>query len=354
MSPPEPVTTTTLTSRLLPIRGPVWQTRQFPVPIHHPSRGNAGDPSLGSVLVSTSVRVRVPAKLNLSLAVGPLRPDGFHELATVYQALSLFDEVDVVDRRDGRGLKLSVGGRESASVPVGDGNLAWKAAALAGHVFDRVPDLTITIDKGIPVAGGMAGGSADAAAVLRACGLLWDPQGQPESELLELAAELGSDVPFALLGGTAVGTGRGEVVTSAMGSGTFHWVLALSDGQLSTPAVYRKIDELRAGEQVPPPQISPDVLLAVRAGDAAALGGALRNDLQPAACAMMPVLAMLLELGPEHGALGSIVSGSGPTCAFLVSDEDAALELAVALSASGLCRAVRRATGPVPGAVAIE
>ncbi len=177
-----------------------------------------------------AVRVRVPAKVNLSLAVGPVRPDGFHELATVYQALSLFDEVEVIDRADGRGLKLAVAGRESATVPVGEGNLAWQAAELAGRVFDHAPDLTITIDKGIPVAGGMAGGSADAAAVLRACGHLWDPDGHPESELLEMAAELGSDVPFALLGGTAVGTGRGEVVTSAMGAGEFHWVLALSDG----------------------------------------------------------------------------------------------------------------------------
>lgn len=239
-------------------------------------------------------------------------------------------------------------------MPVGDGNLAWKAAALAGRVFDRSPDLSITIDKGIPVAGGTAGGSSDAAAVLRACGHLWDPDGQPESELMELAAQLGSDVPFLLLGGTAVGSGRGEVVTSAMGSGVFHWVLALSDGQLTTPSVYSRVDRIRADQDVPPPRIDPAVLLAVRTGDAAALGAALYNDLQPAALALMPVLGMLLELGPEHGALGSIVSGSGPTCAFLVADEDAALELTVALSASGLCRAVRRATGPVPGACLVD
>lgn len=301
-----------------------------------------------------SVRVRVPAKVNLSLAVGPLRDDGFHELATVYQALSLFDEVEVTDRGDGRGIKLTVAGRESATVPEGDGNLAWQAAAMAATVFDRSPDLTITIDKGIPVAGGMAGGSADAAAVLRACGHLWDPQGHPEFELMEMAAHLGSDVPFALLGGTAVGAGRGEIVTSAMGSGEFHWVLALSEGQLPTPAVYRKIDAIRADRPVAAPTIDPTVLLAVRTGDAVALGAALRNDLQPAACALMPVLEMVLDLGPEHGALGSIVSGSGPTCAFLVADQDAALELAVALSASGLCRAVRRATGPVSGATVVD
>ncbi len=301
-----------------------------------------------------SVRVRVPAKVNLSLAVGPLRPDGFHELATVYQALSLYDEVEVTDRSDGRGPVLAVGGRESDTVPSGEGNLAWQAAVLAGKVFAREPDLTISIDKGIPVAAGMAGGSADAAAVLRATSQLWDPEGTGDVELLEVAARLGSDVPFALLGGTAVGSGRGEVVTSAMGSGTFHWVLALSEGQLATPTVYRTLDELREGEVVPPPHVDPAVLLAVRTGDAAALGAALANDMQAAAVALMPVLEMLLDLGPEHGALGSIVSGSGPTCAFLVADEDAALELAVALSASGLCRAVRRAVGPVPGATVVE
>ena len=291
--------------------------------------------------------------MNLALAVGPLRPDGFHELATVYQALSLYDVVEVGERADGKGPALSVAGRESATVPTGDGNLAWQAAVLAAKTFDRSPDLSITIDKGIPVAGGMAGGSADAAGVLRAAAQLW--QVESEAELLEVATQLGSDVPFALLGGTAVGAGRGEVVTSAMGSGTFHWVLALSDGQLSTPAVYRALDTMRGDPAgVPAPVVAPEVLLAVRTGDAKALGAALTNELQPAAVALMPPLQMLLELGPEHGALGTVVSGSGPTCAFLVEDEDAALELAVALSASGLCRAVRRAVGPVPGATVVE
>lgn len=300
------------------------------------------------------VRVRVPAKLNLGLSVGPLRPDGFHELATVYQALSLFDELEVVERGDGRGPRVSVAGRETTGVPTGPDNLAWRAADLAAEVYGRSPDLTITIDKGIPVAGGMAGGSADAAGVLRACAHLWDPMGEADAELGDLAARLGSDVPFALLGGTAVGSGRGETVTSAMGSGTFHWVLALSDGQLSTPAVYRKLDEMREDAATSPPAVRSEVLLAVRAGDPVALGRALHNDLQAAACSLMPVLEMVLALGPEHGALGALVSGSGPTCAFLVADEDSALELAVALSASGLCRAVRRAVGPVPGAVVLE
>jgi 4-diphosphocytidyl-2-C-methyl-D-erythritol kinase len=306
--------------------------------------------------VSRSVRVRVPAKINLSLGVGAVRADGFHELATVYQALSLFDYVDITDRRDGRGLKLRVAGRESASVPVGDGNLAWKAAELAAASFGQPTDLTIVIDKGIPVAGGMAGGSADAAGVLHALAWLWAADGAAETsraELEALAAELGSDVPFALVGGTAVGTGRGERVVPAMTSGEFHWVLALSDGRLSTPEVYSAFDTMTP-TIIGHPAVNSAVMRAVRTGDALALGLALHNDLQPAAIAMMPPLAMLLELGPEHGALGAMVSGSGPTCGFLVPDTDTALELAVALSSSGLCRAVRRATGPVPGATVIH
>lgn len=304
--------------------------------------------------VPRSVRVQVPAKINLGLSVGPLREDGFHSLATVYQALSLYDVVDLLDRADGGGLSLTVAGREAAGVPGDRSNLAWQAALAAAEAFDRAPDLTITIDKGIPVAAGMAGGSADAAAILAGCADLWGSERVDTAvDLFELAARLGSDVPFPLLGGTAVGIGRGEIVTPAITRGSFHWVLALSDRQLATPKVYAALDRVREGRVVGQPQVSSEVLLAVRQGDAPALGAALSNDLQEAALSLMPELAPLLDLGPEHGALGTIVSGSGPTCAFLVADEDAALELAVALSASGLCRAVRRATGPVPGATVL-
>lgn len=299
----------------------------------------------------TSVRVRVPAKINLSLAVGPLRDDGFHELATVYQALSLFDTVEIADRADGAGVRLTVGGGEARSVPEDHTNLAWRAAEAAAEAFNRSADLDISITKGIPVAGGMAGGSADAAAVLVGCAAMWG--GGDRTDLAAIGARLGSDVPFSLVGGTAVGSGRGENVAPAMTKGRFHWVLALSEGHLATPKVYAEIDRLRAGELVPAPMIAKSVLQAVRGGDAAALGRALVNDLQPAALSLMPTLGMLLELGPEHGALGSIVSGSGPTCAFLVADEEAAMELTLALSSSGLCRTVRRATGPVPGATVL-
>ena len=302
--------------------------------------------------MSPTIRVRAPAKVNLSLAVGPLRDDGFHELATVYMALSLYDEISVTDRQDGRGLRVLVSGSQASSVPQNSDNLVWRAAELVSEELGQQPNLDITIEKGIPVAGGMAGGSADAAAVLVATAALWRDVGEPD--VMDLATRLGSDVPFALLGGVAVGSSRGEQVASAMCRGSFHWVLALSDGQLSTPKVYGELDRLRTGLAVASPQVNPEVLQAVRGGDAGALGRVLSNDLQPAAIALRPSLDALLELGPDHGALGSMVSGSGPTCAFLVSDEEDAMELTVALSSSGLCRTVRRAHGPVPGATVIS
>lgn len=298
-----------------------------------------------------SVRVQVPAKLNLSLSVGPRREDGYHPLATVYQAVSLFDVVDVTDRDDGGRIELAVAGRESPGVPTGRTNLAWLAATAVAETFGRSPALSITIDKQIPAAGGMAGGSADAAAVLHACATLW-AEDKAGLDLMAVAARIGSDVPFGLLGGTAVGTGRGEFVVPAISKGQFHWVLALSDRRLSTPRVYQAFDEMFG--EAPPPEVDRAVLRAVRAGDAAALGKAMTNDLQGPALALLPALQPLLNLGPEHGALGQIVSGSGPTCAFLVADEEVAMELAVALSASGLCRAVRRASGPVAGATILS
>ena len=199
----------------------------------------------------------------------------------------------------------------------------------------------------------MAGGSADAAATLIACDALWQ-LGTPREELDALAAQLGSDVNFALHGGTAIGTGRGEQLTPVLTTGHFDWVFALAEGGLSTPAVYAECDRLRGGAAVPAPQADPALLQALRAGDAPALGRAMYNDLQAAALSLRPRLAMTLETGLDHGALAGIVSGSGPTCAFLARDAGQALDIAVALTSSGTCRTVRRARGPVPGARLVE
>lgn len=295
-----------------------------------------------------SVRIRVPAKINLALKVGPRRRDGFHPLATVYHAVSLFDEVTVTRDRPGR-FTITVTGEGAASVPRDDSNLALRAARLLASSFtdDSVAGARIEIAKAIPVAGGLAGGSADGAAALIACSMLWELDLAPE-QLRRVAALLGSDVPFALLGGTAMGSGRGEEVMPALARGKFHWVLGFGHQGLSTPAVYRRFDELNPRPSAP--KVPVELMEALRAGDPVALGAGLVNDLQPAALDLQPKLKRTLAAGAEFGAVGAVVSGSGPTVAFLAADEAAAVELAVALSTEGLCRAVRRATGPAPGA----
>lgn len=289
---------------------------------------------------------RVPAKVNLQLSVGAVRPDGYHDLVTVFQAVGLYDDVVA---RPGSGLTLTAEGEGVDAVPLDETNLAARAARLLAAEAGVAADVELHLRKGIPVAGGMAGGSADAAGALLACAALWGLRSD-RSELLALAARLGADVPFALMGGTAVGVGRGDRLTPALARGGFHWVFALADGGLSTPAVFGELDRLRAGQVLPEPRVADALMQALRAGDAVALGRALSNDLQRAALALKPRLAMTLELGAECGALGALVSGSGPTCAFLARDEEHSLDLAVALTAGGVCRTVKRAQGPVHGA----
>jgi 4-diphosphocytidyl-2-C-methyl-D-erythritol kinase len=161
-------------------------------------------------------------------------------------------------------------------------------------------------------------------------------------------------VAFAVLGGTAVGRGRGEDLTPALVSAArHHWVLAFADAALSTPEVYGTLDRLRDNE-VPRPQLSAKLMGALRAGEAEKLGRALSNDLQAAAISMLPTLRKTLAAGREFGALGALVSGSGPTCFFLARDASHATDLAVALSGAGVCRTVTRAVGPAPGAAVIE
>lgn len=294
----------------------------------------------------TAVRVRVPAKVNLALRVGGTDEQGYHRLGTVFQAVSLGDEVVADDAPAGE-FRLVFNGEGAGFLPVDDTNLAIKAAKLLATRFGRTDvGVSLLIRKRIPVAGGMAGGSADAAAVLVACSALWGIDADRE-ELHRLAAELGADVPFLLMGGTAIGTGRGNVLTPIMSSGTFHWTLALSHTGLSTPAVFREFDRLSEPQDT---EIPVALLEALRAGDAAAVGASLVNDLERAAISLQPTLARTLELGLAAGALGAIVSGSGPTCAFLAGSDAHSHELAEALAVFSGVRAVRRAFGPVPGA----
>jgi 4-diphosphocytidyl-2-C-methyl-D-erythritol kinase len=295
----------------------------------------------------------VPAKVNLQLSVGPLGSDGFHEVTTVFQAISLFDDVTVATAPDGDGIKISISGQTSSGVPADSSNLAVKAAELMIKNYDLPTDLIIKLKKEIPVAGGMAGGSADAAGVIVGLDSLFE-LGLSRDEMEIVGSKIGSDVPFSICGGVAIGTGRGDQITPALAKGNYNWVLALSGQGLSTPSVYQECDRLREGLSISSPAVSEQLMQALRAGDAKALGKALTNELQPAACSLRPALRLVLDVGVDYGALGGIVSGSGPTVAFLVSDDDHAMDLTVALSASGVVSSVVRATGPAHGARIIE
>ncbi|MEL7976692.1 4-(cytidine 5'-diphospho)-2-C-methyl-D-erythritol kinase [Isoptericola sp. F-RaC21] len=303
---------------------------------------------------SPSVRVHAPGKVNLSLRVGAVQDDGYHPLSTIFQAVALYEEVTATQVPEGAGVTITVDGPQADLVPVDGTNLAWRAAeALAARV-GTAPDVALHLAKGVPVAGGMAGGSADAAATLVACDALWQT-GLSREDLTSLAAELGSDVPFALLGHTAVGTGRGHLLTPAMTRGEFHWVFAAQAEGLSTPAVYGRFDELAGpggSGAVDDPGLAEDTALmqALRAGDAHALGRALHNDLQAAALSLRPELERTIAVAHEAGALGAFVSGSGPTVAALARSRQHALAIAASWTAEGAADSVWCTSGPAHGA----
>ena len=302
---------------------------------------------------SHGVVTRVPGKVNLQLSVGPLGSDGFHEVTTVFQAISLFDDVSVSEGKPGSGVSISISGQTASGVPVDASNLAVRAANLMIKEFEISPDLEIKLKKEIPVAGGMAGGSADAAGVIVGLDSLFN-LGISRVEMEKIGSQIGSDVPFSISGGVAIGTGRGDQITPALAKGSYTWVLALSSQGLSTPAVYQECDRLREGLSIATPQVSEALMQALRAGDANALGKSLLNDLQAAACSLRPALRLVLDVGNDYGALGGIVSGSGPTVAFLVADEEHAMDLTVALSSSGVVSSLARAIGSAHGARIIE
>jgi len=301
------------------------------------------------------VRVRAPGKINVFLRVGTLLDDGYHDVATAFQAVSLYEDVRAT-HADDFSVRLS-GSVDVSDVPTDGSNLALRAARLLAARTGHGGGVRFEIAKHVPVAGGMGGGSADAAAALVACDALWGT-GLSRDELIALGAELGSDVPFAISGGTAIGVGHGERLSPVLATGSFDWVIALADFGLSTPEVYEELDRRRSRHVMdiaPPPlaaQVDAGVLQALRAGDAVMLAESMQNDLQPAALGLAPSLVDLMSLGESAGALAGIVSGSGPSVAFLTADHDAAIGLQVALSAAGL--RVVRAHGPVHGARVVD
>lgn len=297
------------------------------------------------------VTARAPGKVNIQLSVGRVRDDGFHPLASVFHAVAMYEEVTATAAPRGSGVRIEeVTGPQADEVPTDATNLAWRAAErLAGELGLPGADVTLRVAKGVPVAGGMAGGSADAAAALVALNDLWGA-GLDRAELARIAVDLGSDVPFSLLGGTALGLGRGERLSPLLVRGTFHWVFATAGLGLSTPAVYAAFDRLTADQVVPAPAADPAVVAALRAGDARALGRALRNDLQEPALTLRPTLRDVLEAGLAAGALGALVSGSGPTVAFLVADPAVGAAVGAVLAGRAEVRSTHVTSGPAPGA----
>ncbi|WP_435744417.1 4-(cytidine 5'-diphospho)-2-C-methyl-D-erythritol kinase [Nocardioides sp. SYSU DS0663] len=298
----------------------------------------------------SAVTVRAPAKINLHLGVGAARPDGFHPVTTVYHAVGLCDDLTATPADDW-GVCMSAPDWFDASVLPADGaNIVDRAAALLAAHHGIPATGLVSVVKAIPVAGGMAGGSADAAAALVALDRLWDA-GTTDEDLLGIAAQLGSDVPFALLGGTALGTGRGDVVEPVTDEATWWWVVVPSAQGLSTPAVYRHFDEMFPDAAAEPRH--PNALLAALAsGDPRRLALALHNDLEAPAVDLRPDLGELLDRGRDAGALRGLVSGSGPTCVFLCESADHARDVAATLERAH--PQVLVANGPVAGAHLVE
>ncbi|HKJ12879.1 MAG TPA: 4-(cytidine 5'-diphospho)-2-C-methyl-D-erythritol kinase [Ornithinimicrobium sp.] len=306
------------------------------------------------------VTVRVPGKVNLELVVGPLRPDGYHELVTVFQAVGVHDRVRVEPAST---WSVRAGGPYGGQVPADRSNLAAKAAHLlaqyAPDFLDQgaaveVGPVAISIDKHIPVAAGMAGGSADAAAALVGCAELWKLTMQRE-DLESVGARIGADVPFMLHGGTAVGSGRGDDISPVLARGEAHWVLWVSRGEgLSAAEVYAEFDRLHESAAPAAPELSTGLAAALRTMDTAAMGRLLRNDLAPAALSLQPHLQEVIDTGLDLGAQGATISGSGPTVAFLVGSQADALDLSMGLAARGPEGEIVRVTGPVPGAHVID
>ncbi|AUG81579.1 4-diphosphocytidyl-2C-methyl-D-erythritol kinase [Kitasatospora sp. MMS16-BH015] len=286
------------------------------------------------------VAARVPAKINLQLSVGLRRQSGFHPLTTVVLAVGVYETVTVATHS---ALRVTASGEQARPVPPDGTHPAVRAARGLARMHNIAPDVHLHLAKEVPAGSGLGGGGASAAATLLACDLLWDTATKP-SMLARLGRSLGSDVPFALCGGAALATGRGDRVVPVPANRDIYWVLAVADRPLRPAEVFERWDVLQAAGEVPPPTGSeggPDradtgLLSALQAGDAPALAGRLSNDLQPAALSLYPRLRWTLDAGLAAGALAALVCGAGSTCAFLAEGVAEAEAVAARMRRDGL------------------
>lgn len=298
-----------------------------------------------------------PGKINVFFQVGSLQSNGYHDVASLYQAVNLLEVVTVSESKTWEvSTTGSLSAEQLAEIPTDERNLVVKAALALAEVagISNPKPMRFDIRKRIPVAGGMAGGSADAAAALIAINDSWC-LGLAKERIFEVGSGLGADVPFSLLGGSAIGTGTGTDLLSVE-SVQLNWVIAISPGTLSTPAVFHKLDSMRVEMGEDPTQLReprvPDELLASLKIGATEVAKYMHNDLESAAIQLAPELTKTIDLGIRLGALRAMVSGSGPTIAMLCSDQEAAVRLASDLRQRGLNAIACH--GPVAGATILE
>jgi 4-diphosphocytidyl-2-C-methyl-D-erythritol kinase len=287
------------------------------------------------------LRARAAAKVNLGLYVGPLRDDGrYHEVVSVLQSIAVWDELEVEVVPEGLGLEV-----EGEGLPPDETNLVLVAARELARRSRDLPGARFRLRKGIPISAGLGGGSADGAAALIALDRLWGLH-LPSVNLHAMAAEVGSDVPFCVAGGTGVATGRGDKVREVPSRGTTWWVVGIDHERLATEDVYHHFDELDLGVALDD-RWPTELLDALAAGDVQRLAASLYNDLEPAAFDLLPALAKSKQRLLDAGALGAVMSGSGPTMLGLCEDEDHATQVARAARSAFARTEVTR--GPVPG-----
>ncbi len=269
-----------------------------------------------------SYSLLAPAKINLYLEILGDRPDGYHELVMILQSIDLADKIDL--RAIGTDtIRVRC---EHPQVPTDNSNLAYRAAQLMAQQFPdsfaQYGGVEITIQKRIPVAAGLAGGSTDAAAVVVGIDLLWQ-LGLTQSELQELAAQLGSDVPFCVAGGTAIATGRGEQLSPLPSLDSLYVVLGKHRSlSVSTPWAYQTYRQQFGSSYVKDRQSLETRAQAVHSGaivkaiiheDGVQIGQRLRNDLERIVLPEYPEVSQLRQAFQDSGALGAMMSGSGPT-----------------------------------------